>query len=96
LLTCGTGLERCDCRPFSCPLLAGLVQYPVEDRLTIFIFVFENVGSDLDQEGIEDAFVPFLKNLSDLVLRDTQTTLKNVICFRDQLHVTILDPYSKL
>lgn len=77
--------------PLSGTLLASLVQNLGDHGLAIGVLVLEDVGGDVNEERVENALVPFLKDTGNLVLLELEAALEDVISLGDQLHITILD-----
>ena len=90
-LTRSAVVEGRDGRPFTSSLLSCLVKNFGYEGLTIVIFETEDIRSNIDEEGVKDAFVPFIKNGRDFVLTRTQTALQNIVRFRNQLHITVFN-----
>lgn len=68
-----------DGSPFAGTLLAGLVKDLVDERKTVVVVVVEDITGDLDQERVEDTFVPLSEDIGDLLGREAQTALEEVI-----------------
>ena len=93
--------------PLASSLLTGLVEDLGDHGLAILIVELEDVGGDLNEEGVEDTLVPLGENVTDLVVLHSETALHDVVglplsdialihgnCsthFADQLHVTVLN-----
>lgn len=92
-LTRSASIERIDCSPFTSSFLAGLVKDLSNKRLAVVVVELEDVVGNFDEEGIQNALVPRLEDISDLLLVEAQAALKNIVCLSDELHVTILDTY---
>ena len=84
-------VESSDGSPLAGTLLTSLVKNLGYERLAIVVLELEDVGSDLDKEGVKDTLVPGVKDVGDLILREAETTLENVVRLCNQLHVTVLD-----
>lgn len=91
MLTRHAGIESCHCGPLASALLARLVKDLGDHGLTILIVEPEDVGGDLDQEGVKDTLVPPGENVGDLLLGAAETALQDVVGLSDKLHVTIFD-----
>lgn len=87
-------VESVDCGPLSGTLLASLVEDLVHEGLTIVVLELKDVGGDLDEEGVENALVPLVEDVGDLVLADTKTAFEDIISLSDQLHVTVFDTFG--
>lgn len=85
------GIKRCNRGPFSGSLLACLIEDLGDHRLAVGVLELEDVGGDLDQEGVKDALIPFLEDGRDFILMKTQAALEDVVALGNQLHVTIFD-----
>lgn len=59
-------IQSIDGCPFASALLTGRVQNLLDQWLAVIIVKSEHVASDFDQEGIKNAFVPFLENVGHL------------------------------
>ena len=86
-----SGIEGVDSRPLASALLTGLIQNFSNKRLAVIVLEAEDVVGDLDQEGIQDALIPFLENVRNLVLMKSETAFQDIIRLSDKLHVTIFD-----
>lgn len=73
-------VERVDGSPLACALLASLVEDLLDKRLPVIIIELENVASNLDQEGVQDALVPLVKDVANLRGRKAKTALQEIIC----------------
>ena len=91
MLTGNTSIESSNSSPLASTLLTSLIQDLGDHGLTIVILELEDVGGDLNQEGIKDTLVPLGEDIGNLILGRTQTALEDVVCLSDQLHVTVLD-----
>ena len=86
-------LQRRLARPAAGALLLRLVLDRVDERLTRPIAVLgQDVGSDLDQVRLQPPLVPAAENRRELVRRQTERAAQQVVRFRDQLDVGVLDP----
>lgn len=92
--TWDSGIECGDGSPLSSALLASLVEDFVDDRLSIVIFKFEDVGGDVDEEGVQDTLIPRQEDVGDLVFIAAETALEDVVSLSDQLHVTVFDSWN--
>ena len=90
-LTWGSSVQRSDSGPLSGTLLASLVQNLGDDGLAIIVLEFKNVGSDVDEERVKNTLVPLQDDIGNLVFFQTKTTFEDIVGFRDELHVTVLD-----
>jgi hypothetical protein len=84
-------VKSVDGSPLSGTLLASLVEDLVNKGSAIVIVVVENITGDLNKEGVENTSVPLGENITNLLVGETKTTLKDIIGLTDQLHVTILN-----
>lgn len=91
VLTGSTGIKRGNGGPFTGSLLTGLVENFVDNGFTIVILELKDVGGDLDQEGVKNALVPLGEDIRNLILMEAKTTLQDIVCLGNQLHVAILD-----
>lgn len=95
-LTSSASVEGGDGGPLSGSLLASLIEDLGDKRLAINRVVeLENVGRDFNQERVQDSCVPFFEDRCDLGFIKTQSTLEDIICLCDQLHVTVFNTYKK-
>src|ERR1700722_18727376 len=62
-LTGGPSLQCCNGSPLACTLLTSLIKDLREDWLAIVVLEFENIGGDLDQEGVEDTLIPLEEDI---------------------------------
>ena len=58
-------VEGGDGRPLASALLSGRVPDLLHQRLPIWVLVGHDVGCDLDEEGVQFAFVPLLEHLEE-------------------------------
>ena len=91
LLTGNAGVESSNSCPLAGTLLASLVEDLADHGLTIVILELEDVGGDLNEEGVKNALVPLDENVGNLALGDTKAALEDVVGLSDKLHVTILN-----
>ena len=89
-------VERVDGGPLAGSLLAGRVEDLLEEGLSVGLVVeVHDVAGDLDQEGVKDALVPGGENVTDLLVRHSNTTLHDIVglqglvFFGSPLHFTI-------
>ena len=94
LLTRHTSIEGSDGSPFTSTLLTSLIKNLAYEGLTIVILELEDVGGDLDEEGVENTLVPLDEDIRDLVLVKAETTLEDIVGLRDELHVTVFDTWG--
>lgn len=90
-LTRHASIESSNSSPLSGTLLTSRVEDLGDNGLTVVIVELENLGGDFDQEGIEDALVPCQEDVGNLAFLETETTLEDVVCLSNQLHVTVFD-----
>ena len=90
-LTRNTSIEGSDGSPFTGTLLTSRVEDLVNHEFTIVVLEFEDVGGDVDQEGVENALVPLEEDIRNLVVGEIETVPEDVIGFSNQLHVTIFN-----
>src|SRR5659263_99790 len=86
-----TFFKGCNRGPFACAFLPGGIQYLVNDRLTLFILIGQNVSRDLNQIAVEVSFIPFFKHCVHFIRCETQVLFHQKIGLADQLHVTVFD-----
>ena len=90
-LTGHASIKSRNSSPLASTLLTSLVENFANHWLTILIFEFEDVRSNLDEERVKDTLVPLGEDVRNLVLRKTETALQNIISLSDKLHVAIFD-----
>lgn len=59
--------------------------------LSIVVLELEDVHRDLNQEGVEDALVPFAEDISNFIIAELESTLEDIVGLCNQLHVAVLD-----
>ena len=84
-------IESSNRSPLASTLLARRIKNLGNQRLAIIIVELQDVGGDLNEEGVEDTLVPGVEDVRNLVLGEAETTLEDVVGFSDQLHVTVFD-----
>lgn len=89
--TSSTRIKGGDSRPLAGTLLASLIENFGDERNTVIIVEFKDVGGDFNEEGVKDTLVPCGEDIGDLALGETKAALENVVCLSDQLHVTVLN-----
>ena len=90
-LTWNTGVEGSDSSPFTGTLLSSRVENLVNHVFTIVILELEDVGGDVDQEGVEDTLVPLEEDIRDFIIGEIETMFEDVIGLSNQLHVTVFN-----
>ena len=95
-LTRDTSIEGSDGSPFTSALLSGGVEDLVNHGFAIVVLELEDVGGDVNQEGVEDALVPLEEDIRDLVVGEIETVPEDVIGLSNQLHVTIFNAWAIL
>jgi hypothetical protein len=90
-----SGIEGVDCRPLASAFLTSLIQNFSNKWLAVVVLEAEDVAGDLDQEGIEDALIPSLENLRNLLLIESESALQDIVCLSDELHITIFDSLKR-
>ncbi len=78
--------------PFAGALLAGLVENDVDEGFAgLGIGPLEDVGGDLDEEGIQFAFVPVGKDFREFGGARIDGRFENGVGLADELHVAVFD-----
>lgn len=65
--------------PLASSLLASGIEDLFQDWRSIAVLVAEDIASNFDEEGVQNALVPLLENVSHLFLRHSQTALHDII-----------------
>jgi len=86
-----TEIKGIDSGPFTSTLLTSRIKNLLNNGCSILIILVHDVASDLDEERVKDAIVPFGENIANLLVLHSETTLHDVVGFADQLHVAILN-----
>jgi len=86
-----TEVKSVDGSPLAGTFLAGSVQDLFNQGFTIIIVEAEDVAGDFNQERVEDAIVPFGKDVTHFCVAHTETTVHDIVRLANQLHVTIFD-----
>ena len=84
-------VQGIDGGPLSGTLLAGGVEDLLDNGGSVVVVLAENVTSDLDQERVEDTVLPLGEDVGNLLLVETETSLKDVVGLGDELHISVLD-----
>ena len=95
-LTWDTGIEGSNGSPFTSTLLSSRVENFINHRFTIVILELEDLGGDVDQEGVEDTLVPLEEDIRDLLAGEIKTVPEDVIGLSNQLHVTVFNAWTIL
>ena len=89
--TWNAGIEGSDSSPFTGTLLSSRIEDLINHGCTVIIFELEDVGCDVDQEGVEDTLVPLEEDIRDLIVGEIETVPEDVIGLSNQLHVTVFN-----
>ena len=84
-------VERGDGRPLAGAFLAGGVEDLVHHGLAVVVLLGEDLGGDLDEEAVELALVPLAEDRGEVVRREAEAVLEELVGLADELHVAILD-----
>ena len=71
VLTRHSGVKSGDSGPFSGTFLLSFVQDLGQDRFTVIVIKFEDLGGDLDQERVKDTLIPRQEDVGDFRLVET-------------------------
>ena len=85
-------VERADHRPLARALLSRRIQNLVHQRRPVVVLLGEDVARDLDQVAIQLALVPLREHLVQLVGRQAEPAMQQIVGLANQLHVAVLDP----
>ena len=80
--------------PLAGTLLTCLVEDLGDEGLAIVVLELEDVGSDLNEERVEDTLVPLVEDVGNFTLASTEATLEDIVGLSNQLHVTVLDTFD--
>ena len=72
-------IERVDGSPFAGTLLTRGVEDLLDKGCPVVVVEVENVAGDLDKEGVEYALVPLGEDIRNLLVRNLEATLQNVV-----------------
>jgi hypothetical protein len=87
-----TEVKGRDGGPLSGTLLASGVNNEINNVLSsLIILLTEDVGSDLNEEGVKVALVPLVKDDSKLVVAQTKEVLEQLVSLSDELHISVLN-----
>ena len=89
---CHSLVQRLLRSPFSGAFLLSFVEHEVDKRLTgLFVSMSEDVRGDFNEKRLERPAIPFREYVGKLGRVEAQSRAKNVVSFRDQLHIAVLD-----
>ena len=90
-LTRDTSIQGSNSSPFTGTLLSSRVEDLVNHGFTIVVPELEDVGGDLDQEGVKDTLVPLREDVRDLVVGEIKTVPEDGVGLSNQLHVAVFN-----
>lgn len=72
-------IQRVDGSPLAGTLLTGRVENLLKQRGAIIIIELHDIAGDLDEERVENAVVPLVKDVTHLAVRQAKTALHDVV-----------------
>ena len=74
-----TKVESVDGGPLASTFLTSRVENLLNEWLSVVVVEAKDITSDLDQERVQDALVPFLEDIGHLRIAHAQTSLHDIV-----------------